>query len=128
VTGSGACIRLVQTPFGPFFHPSFFLQVKFHIEESSIGKAKFALQKVWVQVFGLPSELSEFQHFWAIGSMLGSPKEVDMEFARSMAAGRIFVAVFDPNLIPATLDVEIDDFMKFSCVWRKEAHILRLWP
>jgi hypothetical protein len=74
--------------------------------EKEIG---FLLPKVWVKVFGLRKELRGFLELWAVGSMLGSTQIVEMEATRQNQYGRILVAVLNPSLIPAHLDVVIAD-------------------
>jgi len=69
----------------------------------------YLLPKVWVRVYGIRKELREFQELWAVGSMLGSTQIVDMETTRKSDFGRIFVAVLNPKLIPASLDVVVGD-------------------
>jgi hypothetical protein len=60
-------------------------------------------------VFGIRKSLREFLNLWAIGSMVGSTQTVDMKTTRKNNFGRILVAVLDPNLVPAKLDVVIGD-------------------
>ncbi|KAG2599979.1 hypothetical protein PVAP13_5KG483000 [Panicum virgatum] len=69
----------------------------------------YLLPKVWVRVYGIRKELREFQELWTVGSMLGSTQIVDMETTRKSDFGRIFVAVLNPKLIPASLDVVVGD-------------------
>lgn len=68
-----------------------------------------SLPKVWVRVKGLREELREFLELWAVGSLVGSTQTVDMETTRKSDFGRVFVAVLNPLLIPAKLDVVIGD-------------------
>lgn len=60
-------------------------------------------------MFGIRKALREFHNLWAVGSMLGSTQTVDMEATRKSDFGRIMVAVLNPLLIPAHLDVVIGD-------------------
>ncbi|KAG2609328.1 hypothetical protein PVAP13_4KG031716 [Panicum virgatum] len=69
----------------------------------------FLLPKVWVRVYGIRKFLREFMNLWAVGSMLGSTQTVDMETTRKNEFGRIQVAVLNPMLIQAHLDVVIGD-------------------
>jgi hypothetical protein len=75
-------------------------------QEKEVG---FLLPKVWVRVFGLRKELREFLELWAVGTMLGSTQTVDMEETRKNNYGRVQIAVLNPALIPAHLDVVIAD-------------------
>jgi hypothetical protein len=80
------------------------------IEEGAGGSVfKLALNRVWVQMAGLPEELSDYPTIWAIGTIL-RVKEVDMKFTRSMDGLRFQVTVHDPDLIPHYVDVVISDF------------------
>jgi hypothetical protein len=67
------------------------------------------MRKVSVQVTKLPSELRDFLTIWAIDSILGVTKEVDMVFTRKFSRARLQVLVLDPSLIPISCDVVIGD-------------------
>jgi hypothetical protein len=67
------------------------------------------LPKVWVQFDGLPKELCDFLIIWAVGSILGITKDVDMVFTRKYEVCRLQVLVLDPNLIPQFVDVVIGE-------------------
>ncbi|CAO2044418.1 unnamed protein product [Urochloa humidicola] len=75
------------------------------------GVRKFELPKVWIQFTGLPKELKEIEVLWAVGSIFGVTKDVDMGFSRKFEASRIKVMVLDPNLIPQAVDVVIGDYL-----------------
>jgi len=45
---------------------------------------KYEIDKVWVQFRGLPKEFREFPIIWAIGTILGVPRAVDMKFTKNM--------------------------------------------
>jgi hypothetical protein len=82
------------------------------IEEGAGGSFfKQALQRVWVQMTGLPEELRDYPSIWAIGTIIGVTKEVDMKFTRSMERPRFQVSVLDPDLIPHSVDVVIGNFI-----------------
>ncbi|KAF8735683.1 hypothetical protein HU200_014448 [Digitaria exilis] len=82
------------------------------IEESAGGNvAKFALPRVWIKFTGLPKELREFVIILVVGSILGVTKAVDMKFTRLLDTCRLQVLVFDPNIIPQTVDVVIGDYL-----------------
>jgi hypothetical protein len=66
---------------------------------------------VWVQMTGLPEELRDYPTIWAIGTILGVTKEVDMKFTRSMDRQRFQVMVLDLDLISHSVDVVIGDFI-----------------
>jgi hypothetical protein len=53
------------------------------IEELSGGSnVKQVMRKVWVQMTRLPSELRDFLTIWAVGTILGVSKDVDISFTR----------------------------------------------
>ncbi|XP_035822203.1 uncharacterized protein [Zea mays] len=82
------------------------------VKEEGLGEEiKYEMPKAWVQFTGLPKELREYSVIWAVGSMLGISKEVDMLFTRKFDRARLKVAVLDPNLIPQVVDVVIGDYL-----------------
>jgi hypothetical protein len=82
------------------------------IEEGTSGSFfKQALKHVWVQMTGLPEELRDYPTIWAIGTILGVTKNVDMKFTKILDRLRFQVLVLDPNLIPQSVDVVIGDFI-----------------
>ncbi|CAN6333664.1 unnamed protein product [Urochloa humidicola] len=81
------------------------------IEGSAGICTRYKLPKAWIQFTGLPDELREFEVLWAVGSILGITKDVDMVFTRRHDISRIKVMVLDPNLIPHSVDVVIGDFL-----------------
>jgi hypothetical protein len=52
-------------------------------EGAGLSFLKQALIRVWVQMTGLPEELRDYPTIWAIGTILGVTKEVDMKFTRA---------------------------------------------
>jgi hypothetical protein len=91
------------------------VQSKFQNAKMKIGdrmvdnKAIKVLPKVWVQFVGLPKDLCDFLIIWAVGSILGITKDVDMVFMRKHDICHMRVLVLDPNLIPQFVDVVIGD-------------------
>jgi hypothetical protein len=82
------------------------------IDEGAGGSFyKKALKQVWVQMTELLEELRDYPTIWAIRTILGVTKEVDMKFPRIMDRTRFQVLVLDPNLIPESVDVVIGDFI-----------------
>jgi hypothetical protein len=82
------------------------------IEETVLGKeVKAILPKVWVQFTGLPKELRVFLVIWAIGSILGVTKAVDMKFTNKYHVCLLKVMVLDPNLMPQFVDVATGDYL-----------------
>jgi hypothetical protein len=85
-------------------------QAKMIIEESGGGSGiKQVMRKVWVQMTGLPGELRDFLTIWAIGTILGVTKDVDMSFTREHERARLQVLVLDSALIPLSVDVVIGE-------------------
>lgn len=82
------------------------------IVERGVGnEVKYVIPKVWVQCKGIPSELREYLIIWAVGSILGITKAVDMVFTRRYDIARLQVLVLDPSLIPEVVDVVIGDYL-----------------
>jgi hypothetical protein len=87
-------------------------KAKLQIKEATVDdEVKYVMPKVWVQFTGLPEELRDFPVIWAVGSILGVSKEVDMIFTRQYGRCRLQVLVLDPNIIPRYVDVVIGDFL-----------------
>jgi hypothetical protein len=87
-------------------------QAMLSIEECNGGSHfKQALRKVWVQMTGLPGVLREFLTIWAIGTILGVSKDVDMKFMRQYDRAHFQVMVLDPLLIPHSIDIVIGEYL-----------------
>jgi hypothetical protein len=85
-------------------------KAKLVIEELRGGSSiKQVMKKVWVQMTKLPSELRDYLTIWAIGTILGVTKDVDMIFTRQYNRPRMQVLMLDPTLIPTLVDVVIGD-------------------
>lgn len=86
------------------------VQGKIRFEKNKDNEVyKYDIDKLWVQFRGFTKELREFSIIWAIGSILGVPKMVDMKFTKRFRRCRMRVAVLDPELIPNVVDVVIGD-------------------
>ena len=72
-------------------------------------KPKRKLDKVWVQVYGVPHEIRSYLSLWAVGSILGATQKVDMKYLRKSGVVRLLVAVLDVNSIPDDVDIVVDD-------------------
>jgi hypothetical protein len=80
------------------------------IEERWVdSKVHYALPKVWVQFTRLPPHLCDYLVIWAVGSILGITKDVDMMFTQRFDTSRMQVLVMNPNLIPYSVNVVIGD-------------------
>jgi hypothetical protein len=85
-------------------------KVKLQIEERMMDSdVKFVLPTVWVQFTGLPSHLRDYLVTWAVGTILGVTKDVDMVFTREFDICRMQVLVMNPNLIPSLVNVVIGE-------------------
>jgi hypothetical protein len=85
-----------------------FQNAKLKIEETIVDvEVKFVLPRVWIQFTGLPSHLRDFLVVWAVGSILGVSKDVDMEFTRHHGISQLQVAVTNTNLIPQKVNIVI---------------------
>jgi hypothetical protein len=60
---------------------------------------------------GLPGELREFLTIWAIGTILGVTKDVDMKSMREYERARFQVMALDPSLILHSIDVVIGEYI-----------------
>jgi hypothetical protein len=91
---------------------------KMVIEEGN-GRSHFkqALRKVWVQMSGPPEELSEYLTIWAIGTIIGVTKDVDMKFTHEFDRSHFQVLVLDPSLIPHSIDVMIGEYIYEVHFW-----------
>jgi hypothetical protein len=80
------------------------------IEELDGGSnVKQVMKKVWVQMSRLPAKLRDFLTIWAVGTILGVTKDIDMSFTRKYNRSRMQVLLLDPSLIPISVDVVIGD-------------------
>jgi hypothetical protein len=101
---------------------------KLKVEELGSGsKAKHVMEKVWVQMTRLPSELRDFLTLWAIGTILGVTKEVDMIFTRHYKRSRMQILQLDPALIPTSVDVVIGESV-FELHFKVEAEGMKEDP
>jgi hypothetical protein len=66
---------------------------------------KFKLDEVWVRVSGCPYKLRcDYLALFAVGSLIGITKEVDMEFTRRHGVVRMYVQVTSIDQIPGGTD------------------------
>jgi hypothetical protein len=60
-----------------------FQNAKIKIEERMVDNdVKFVLPRVWIQFTGLPEHLRDYLIIWAVRSILGVTKDVDIAFTR----------------------------------------------
>lgn len=67
------------------------------------------LQKVWVNVYGVPYEIRSFLPLWAVGSILGATQKVDLRYTRKMGVVRILVGVINVDSIPESSDIVVGE-------------------
>uniref|UniRef100_K3Z0T3 CCHC-type domain-containing protein n=1 Tax=Setaria italica TaxID=4555 RepID=K3Z0T3_SETIT len=73
---------------------------------------KYEIPKCWVQFRGLPQKLrEEVPIIWAVRSILGVTKMVDMRFTKQYDVARLRVAVLKPDLIPDFVEVVIGEYV-----------------
>jgi hypothetical protein len=74
------------------------------------------LPEVWLRVRGIPADVrTNFLSLWAVGTLFGMTKEVDMVHTRKNKELRIRIGCLDHTLIPETTDVFIQrGFFKLS--------------
>lgn len=80
-------------------------------EWSTKTKPKQQLQKVWVQVYGVPYEIRSFLPLWAVGTIIGSTQRVDMRYMRKNDIVRLLVNVPNVEDIPDTAEIGVNDFI-----------------
>jgi hypothetical protein len=90
------------------------VQTKFNVSMSIEEKVlpvevKSTLGKVWVQFTGIPNEMMDFLLIWAVGSILGVTKAVDIKFTNKYEICHLQVLVLDASLLPQFVDVVIGD-------------------
>jgi hypothetical protein len=73
------------------------------------SEVKYVLPKVWAQFTGLPPHLCDYLVIWAIGSILGVTKDVDMVFTQRFDISHVEVLVMNPNLILQSVNVVIGE-------------------
>jgi hypothetical protein len=74
------------------------------------------LPEVWLRVRGIPADVrTDFLALWAVGTLFGKTKEVDMVHTRKNKELRLRIGCLDHTLIPETTDVFIQrGFFKLS--------------
>nr|XP_051199363.1 uncharacterized protein LOC127312853 [Lolium perenne] len=99
--------------FGRFNVPSSEIFMTFDFWTRNVQPA-WRAEDVWVRVYDLPSPaLDDFLALWAIGTLFGKTRDIDMTFTRANDVLRICITCLDPTLIPAQMDVRVqDDFFR----------------
>ncbi|KAM0882467.1 hypothetical protein ACQ4PT_032282 [Festuca glaucescens] len=83
---------------------------------SALEDPLYMLPEVWLRVRGIPADVrTDFLALWAVGTLFGKTKEVDMVHTRKNKELRLRIGCLDHTLIPETTDVFIQrGFFKLS--------------
>src|SRR5438132_14093748 len=63
------------------------------------------LQKVWINVYGVPFEIRNYLSLWTVGSILCATQMVDMVSTRITCVVRLMVGVTDATHIPRSINI-----------------------
>ncbi|KAM0821679.1 hypothetical protein ACQ4PT_072039 [Festuca glaucescens] len=75
---------------------------------SALEDPLYMLPEVWLRVRGIPADVrTDFLSLWAVGTLFGKTKEVDMVHTRKHKELRLRIGCLDHTLIPETTDVFI---------------------
>jgi hypothetical protein len=100
-------------------------KAKLFMEECGGGSnIKQVMSKVWVQMTRLPSELRDFLTIWAIDTILGVTKDVDMNFTRKYNRARL--QVLSAGSIPHTIHYVRNTQPRCACMKNGDAQITHL--
>ncbi|KAM0879800.1 hypothetical protein ACQ4PT_034019 [Festuca glaucescens] len=77
-------------------------------EWSIVDEPLYMLPEVWVQVSGIPKDVrDDYLALWALGTLFGKTKAVDMPYTRKHGVLRILVGCVDYTCIPTAMHVFI---------------------
>jgi hypothetical protein len=75
---------------------------------SALEDPLYMLPEVWLRVRGIPADVrTDFLSLWAVGTLFGKTKEVDMVHTRKHKELRLMIGCLDHTLIPEDYDVFI---------------------
>ncbi|KAM0870550.1 hypothetical protein ACQ4PT_039945 [Festuca glaucescens] len=75
---------------------------------SALEDPLYMLPEVWLRMRGIPADVrTDFLSLWAVGTLFGKTKEVDMVHTRKHKELRLRIGCLDHTLIPETTDVFI---------------------
>jgi hypothetical protein len=95
--------------FGRFNIPNSEMFMTFDFWTRSVEPA-WTAEDVWVRVHDLPSPvLDDFLALWALGSLFGKTKDIDMAFTRANDILRICITCLNSSLIPIRMDVRVHE-------------------
>jgi hypothetical protein len=73
---------------------------------SALEDPLYMLSEVWLGVRGIPADMrTGFLYLWAVGTLFGKTKDVDMVHTRRNKELRLRIDYLDHTLIPETTDV-----------------------
>jgi hypothetical protein len=80
--------------------------ITMHFEDwSSRRLDKYGIFDLWIRVLGCPDTLCrDYLGLFAVGSLVGKTKEIDMKFTREHYIARMRIDCVNPQLIPRYLD------------------------
>ncbi|KAM0825526.1 hypothetical protein ACQ4PT_069493 [Festuca glaucescens] len=83
---------------------------------SALEDPLYMLPEVWLRVRGIPADVrTDFLSLWAVGTLFGKTKEVDMVHTRKHKELRLRIGCLDHTLIPETTEVFIErGFLKLA--------------
>jgi hypothetical protein len=99
--------------FGRFNVPNSEIFMTFDFWKRSVDPI-WRADDVWVRVYDIPTPvLDDFLALWALGTLFGKTRDIDMVFTRANDVLRILITCLDPTLIPARMDIRVlDDFYR----------------
>ena len=65
----------------------------------------YELEEVWVHITKVPHAYRNYLVFWALGTVIGTTREVDMYTHIKMGIIRVKVGILDKSQLPLTTDL-----------------------
>ena len=65
----------------------------------------YELEEVWVHITRVPHAFRNYPVFWALGTVIGTTREVDMYTYRKMGVIRVKVGILNKSELPLTTDL-----------------------
>ena len=65
----------------------------------------YELEEAWVHITRVPHAYRNYLVFWALGTVIGNTREVDMNTYRKMGIIRVKVGLLDKSQLPLTTDL-----------------------
>ncbi|PWZ09232.1 hypothetical protein Zm00014a_041557 [Zea mays] len=67
------------------------------------------LEKVWVNIYGVPYEIRSFLPLWAVGTIIGATHKVDVRYTKQVGVVRLLVGVTNVDKIPESVDIVVGE-------------------